>query len=132
MAKKTQTALDKELREKWFNIIKDYVSTLADDVMDTKSAAFTFPDVDAERNDRFVLVTIQIPKGDREKVNGVTVTTPYDGYAVAEEYSLKLKEQAEKKAKADENKRKKIAQDEAFRKAQAEIKAKKAERAKAE
>ena len=132
MAKKTQTALDKELREKWFNTFKEFALSLGEDVVDTKSAQFTFPVVDSDNNDRFIVVTVQVPKGDREKVNGVTVTTPYDGYAVAEEYSLKLKEQAEKKAKADEAKRKKIAQDEAFRKAQAEIKAKKAERSKAD
>ena len=60
------------------------------------------------------MLTCKIPTGANKG------TEPYDGYAMAEEYEMKLKEKAEKAKRAAEAKAKKIAKDEAYRKKKAE------------
>lgn len=124
MAKKTQTALDNELRAMYTEKVIELFTAQDEDVLRTGSSEIAFPVVDSEGNEKFVVISIKVPKGERK--DGYV---PYDGYSVAEEYAINQREKADKKAKADEAKRKKIAQDEAFRKKQAELKAKKAERA---
>lgn len=127
MAKKTQTALDNELRAMYTEKVIELFTAQEEDVLRTGSSEIAFPVVDSEGNEKFVVISIKVPKGERK--DGYV---PYDGYSVAEEYAINQREKADKKAKADEAKRKKIAQDEAFRKKQAELKAKKAERAEAD
>lgn len=127
MAKKTQTALDNELRAMYTEKVIELFTAQDEDVLRTGSSEIAFPVVDSEGNEKFVVISIKVPKGERK--DGYV---PYDGYSVAEEYAINQREKADKKAKADEAKRKKIAQDEAFRKKQAELKAKKAERAEAD
>lgn len=127
MAKKTPTALDNELRAMYTEKVVELFTAQDEDVLRTGSSEIAFPVVDSEGNEKFVVISIKVPKGERK--DGYV---PYDGYSVAEEYAINQREKADKKAKADEAKRKKIAQDEAFRKKQAELKAKKAERAEAE
>ncbi len=127
MAKKTQTALDNELRAMYTEKVIELFTAEDEDVLRTGSSEIAFPVVDSEGNEKFVVISIKVPKGERK--DGYV---PYDGYSVAEEYAINQREKADKKAKADEAKRKKIAQDEAFRKKQAELKAKKAERAEAD
>lgn len=127
MAKKTPTALDNELRAMYTEKVVELFTAQGEDVLRTGSSEIAFPVVDSEGNEKFVVISIKVPKGERK--DGYV---PYDGYSVAEEYSINQREKADKKAKADEAKRKKIAQDEAFRKKQSELKAKKAERAEAD
>lgn len=127
MAKKTPTALDNELRAMYTEKVIELFTAQDEDVLRTGSSEIAFPVVDSEGNEKFVVISIKVPKGERK--DGYV---PYDGYSVAEEYAINQREKADKKAKADEAKRKKIAQDEAFRKKQAELKAKKAERAEAD
>ena len=50
--------------------------------------------------------------------------TVYDGYAMAEEYELKLKTKADKARESAERKAKKVARDAEIRKRKAEISAK--------
>lgn len=127
MAKKTQTALDNELRAVYIEKVAELFKADGEEVLRTGSSEVAFPVVDSEGNEKFIVVSVKVPKGERK--DGYV---PYDGYSVAEEYEINQREKADKKAKADEAKRKKIAQDEAFRKKQAELKAKKAERAEAD
>lgn len=127
MAKKTQTALDNELRAVYIEKVAELFKADGEEVLRTGSSEVAFPVVDSDGNEKFVVVSVKVPKGERK--DGYV---PYDGYSVAEEYEINQREKAYKKAKADEAKRKKIAQDEAFRKKQAELKAKKAERAEAD
>lgn len=127
MAKKTPTALDNELRAVYTEKVIELFTAQDEDVLRTGSSEIAFPVVDSEGNEKFVVISIKVPKGERK--DGYV---PYDGYSVAEEYAINQREKADKKAKADEAKRKKIAQDEAFRKKQAELKAKKAERTEAD
>ena len=107
----------KQLREEVKTI---YVEKLIDffketeEVLRVGSNEIAFPVVDSEGNEDFIVLTCKIPTGANKG------TEPYDGYAMAEEYEMKLKEKAEKAKKAAEAKAKKIAKDEAYRKKKAE------------
>jgi len=133
MAKKSQTALDNELRVKYTEKIMEFLLSIGEDAMRIGSNQIGFPVVDDERNEKAIVITIKVPKGDWEKdKDGNKILTPYDVYSAEKAYQIDLQEKADRDAKANEAKRKKIAQDEAFRKKQAELKAKKAERAEAD
>lgn len=122
MAKKTQTALDNELRAVYIEKVAELFKADGEEVLRTGSSEVAFPVVDSEGNEKFIVVSVKVPKGERK--DGYV---PYDGYSVAEEYEINQREKAEKKAKADFEKAKKIAKDKAFREKQAELKAKRAE-----
>lgn len=79
-----------------------------EDVAITGSNEFNFPVVDAEGNEDFVVVKLVIPTGTRDGEE-------YDGFGARTDYTLKLKQKAEKAAKAAEAKAKKIARDEKAR-----------------
>lgn len=87
-----------------------------EDVGITASNEFNFPVVDAEGNEDFIVVKLVIPTGTREG-------DEYDGYGARNDYSIKMKEKAEKAAKAAEAKAKKIARDAKARAKKAEAKA---------
>lgn len=122
MAKKTQTALDNELRAVYIEKVAELFKADGEEVLRTGSSEVAFPVVDSDGNEKFIVVSVKVPKGERK--DGYV---PYDGYSVAEEYEINQREKAEKKAKADVEKAKKIAKDKAFREKQAELKAKRAE-----
>lgn len=90
--------------EKLIEFFKD-----SEDVLRVGSNEIAFPVVDSEGNEDFIVLTCKIPIGSNKG------TEPYDAYAMAEEYEMKLKQKAEKKAKADEAKKKKIERDKAYR-----------------
>lgn len=81
----------------------------SEDVLRVGSNEIAFPVVDSEGNEDFIVLTCKIPTGANKG------TEPYDGYAMAETYELKLKENAEKKAKAEEAKKRKIERDKKYR-----------------
>lgn len=122
MAKKTQTALDNELRAIYIEKVAELFKADGEEVLRTGSSEVAFPVVDSDGNEKFIVVSVKVPKGERK--DGYV---PYDGYSVAEEYEINQREKAEKKAKADVEKAKKIAKDKAFREKQAELKAKRTE-----
>ena len=122
MAKKTQTALDNELRAVYIEKVAELFKADGEEVLRTGSSEVAFPVVDSDGNEKFIVVSVKVPKGERK--DGYV---PYDGYSVAEEYEINQREKAEKKAKADVEKAKKIAKDKAFREKQADLKAKRAE-----
>lgn len=75
-----------------------------EDVGITASNEFNFPVTDAEGNEDFVVVKLVIPTGSREGEE-------YDGYGARNDYSMKMKEKAEKAVKAAEAKAKKMERD---------------------
>lgn len=87
--------------EKMASILKE----MGEDVGVTGSNEFNFPVVDSEGNEDFIVVKLVIPTGTRDGEE-------YDGYGARNDYTLKLKEKADKAAKAAEAKARKIAQDE--------------------
>lgn len=86
-----------------------------EDVLRVKSNEIAFPVVGCEGNEDFIVITVKVPTGADKGM------TPYDGYAMAEEYSMKLKEKEEKAKANAEKKAKKIKRDEEVRAKKKEI-----------
>ena len=102
------------LREGYLDAITYYLSK-EDEVLRVKSNEIAIPVVGCEGNEDWIVVTVKVPTGANKG------TEPYDGYAMAEEYEMKLKEKAQKKKDAEEKKARKIARDEEIRKKKKEI-----------
>ena len=98
------------------NYLTKLIETLAEteDVLRVKSNEIAFPVVGCEGNEDFIVITVKVPTGADKGM------TPYDGYAMAEEYEMKLKEKSEKAEKQKLAKEKKMKRD-------AELRAKKKE-----
>ena len=102
------------LKNEYLNKIIDLFKE-DEDVLKVKSNEISFPVVGCEGNEDFLVITVKIPTGADKGM------TPYDGYAMAEEYEMKLKEKEEKaKANAEKN-AKKIKRDEEIRQKKKEI-----------
>ena len=113
----SKKATNDALRNEWVAKMIEMLKAADEDVVLAGSNEIAIPCVDAEGEDSWVTITIKVPTGSRDG-------DPYDGYAMAQEYEMKLADKAAKAAKAAEEKARKIARDEAMR-------AKKAENAKA-
>ena len=104
----SEKQLNDVLKAKYYAIIEDALRAYGEEVMKVKSAEMAFPVVDDEQNEKTIVVNIKVPKGDRSG-------EPYDCYGEAESYSMHIREQAEKKAKAEKAKAEKIKRDEEYR-----------------
>lgn len=104
----SNTVLNDKLRAKYLPLISEALAALGEEVLQTKNNEIAFPVVDEDGNEKFVTVTIKVPKGDRSG-------EPYDGYGEADSYRLHIAEQAEKKAKAEKAKAEKIQRDIEYR-----------------
>jgi hypothetical protein len=105
---KSRRALQNELRLEYLGKIMDFLAK-EEDVLRTGSNELAFPVTDSEGNEEFIQIVVKVPTGSRDG-------EPYNGYRMAEEYSLKLKLQQEKAEKARIAKEKKIARDAQIRK----------------
>ena len=114
---KSRTQLRAKVKEEYVGKIWELLKN-EEELLRVGSNEIAFPVVDSEGNEDFVVLKITIPTGANKG------TEPYDGYAMAEDYALKIKIKAEEKAKKAKTKAEKIARDEKRRKAEAEIKAK--------
>ena len=81
-------------------------SGIGEEVLRVGSNELAFPVTDADGNEDFIVLVVKIPTGANKG------TEPYDGYAMAEDYELKVRAKEEKAKKAAEEKAKKIAKDE--------------------
>jgi len=95
--KRTPTAITNALRRSEFSKLTDLLTANGYEVLVTKGAQVACPVVDEEGNERFIRITLEVPKGDREG-------NVYDGYAEAQAFTA---DQAEKALKAEEVARKK-------------------------
>jgi len=106
----TKAQLENALRNDCLELLrKTFDNTYGCDVLSVSASELALPVTDAEGNEKWILVKVSIPRGTR---NGEGGYDPYDGYAVAEDYQMDLKEKAQKKTKAEEKKQAKIAADE--------------------
>ena len=92
---KTQKSLNDELRTLYMERVHNCLS-LEDEVLVVGANELAVPVVDTEGNEKWIVLTIKVPTGSRDG-------DAYDGYAMAEDYQLKL---ANKAAKAAEKERK--------------------------
>ena len=91
-----QKQITDSLRANWTATFMAFISNNYDtDVCQTAAGTFMFPTVDAAGEDRWVKVSIIIPK-DADEANG------NDGYALAHEYQLKQEVAEERARKAKE------------------------------
>lgn len=84
------------LRAQWLDTFKHFLEIQGEEVLQTASNEFAIPVVDAEGGEHFIVVTVKVPTGSRDG-------DAYDGYAVAQDYTMKCEE---RKAKAEEKARK--------------------------
>lgn len=103
--------LDGELREFYLQKIMEFFTNSGEEVLQTNSNECVFPCTDADKNDKWVQIVVKIPTGGRDGEG-------FDGYSLAEDYTLKLKTKEEKQKEAENKKMKKIAKDKAKREKQ--------------
>ena len=113
---KTKKQLHEGIRAKFLAAITEYLTAQGEEVLRTNSNEIAVPTLDEEGNEEFITLTFKVPTGSRDG-------DAYDGYSMAEDYQIKLREQAEKAAKAEAEKAKKIARDKAQREALAKARA---------
>jgi len=97
------------IRNKYVELLKEYLISLGEDVQTTKSNEFGFPVVGCEGNEDSVVVVVKVPTGANKGQE------PFDLYGEAEDYERKLKDKAEKAKRKEEEKAKKIARDKEIR-----------------
>ena len=102
------------LRNQYLNKIMNFFCD-DEEVLQVKSNEIAIPVVGCEGNEDFIVITVKVPTGANKG------TEPYDGYAMKQEYEMKLKEKREKAAAAAEKKEKKKARDEEIRRKKKEI-----------
>ena len=106
----TKAQLENAIRNDFLTAISDFISESREtDVLPVSASELAIPCLDAEGNEKWVLIKVSIPRGTR---NGEGGYDPYDGYSAAEDYQIEQADKAEKKAKAEEKKQAKIAADE--------------------
>ena len=106
----SKKSLRETLRARYMDIVRDALTAKEEDVLVVGSNEYAIPCVDADGNDEFVVITVKVPTGSRDG-------DAYDGYAMAEEYRIKLVAKAEREKERAEAKAKKIAKDTAKREA---------------
>ena len=106
----SKKSLRETLRARYMDIVRNALIGREEEVLVVGSNEYAIPCVDADGNDEFVVITVKIPTGSRDG-------DAYDGYAMAQEYRMKLAEKAEREKARAEAKAKKIAKDEERRKA---------------
>lgn len=106
----TKAQLETAIRNDFLTAISDFISESREtDVLPVSASELAVPCLDAEGNEKWVLIKVSIPRGTR---NGEGGYDPYDGYSAAEDYQIEQADKAEKKTKAEEKKQAKIAADE--------------------
>lgn len=101
MSKLTTT---NELRNQWVAKFKEFLENSGEQVLQTASGTIYIPTLDSEEEERWIKVSVIIPK-DATEENGT------DGYSLAKEYELKLEEQRKKAEDSERKKQAKIAKD---------------------
>ena len=113
---KSKKQLHEALRAKFISALSAWLTDKGEEVLRTNSNEVAIPVVDEEGNEEFILVTVKVPTGSRDG-------DAYDGYSMAEDYTLRLQANAEKAKKAEAEKVKKIARDAKMREQKAKAKA---------
>lgn len=112
----SEKSLREGLRRKYLDLVSQFLADKGEEVLMTGTNEIAIPCTDDEKNDEFVVITFKVPTGSRDG-------DAYDGYSMAEDFSMKQKEKAEKAAVAAAKKAEKIARDKAFREQKAKAKA---------
>lgn len=106
------------IRAQFLESVSAFLTAQDNEVLRVKSNEIALPVVGCEGNEDFLVITFKVPTGADKGM------TPYDGYAMAEDYEMSCKSKAEKARENAERKAKKMARDAEVRKRKAEISAK--------
>lgn len=107
------------IRAEFLEKVSEFLTKNGEEVLRVKSNEVAIPVVGCEDNEDFLVITFKVPTGANKG------TEPYDGYAEAESYELKLKTKAEKAKANAEKKARKMAKDAEIRAKRKEISEKK-------
>ena len=91
---KTTKVLNDEVRAQYMCAVREAMSAIGDEVLVVGSNELAIPVVDTEGNEKWVVVTVKVPTGSRDG-------DAYDGYAMAEDYRMRLEEKAAKQAERE-------------------------------
>lgn len=92
----SKESLDKAMRNEILSDLMQFIGEHYDvDVHQTGSSSFTFPVVDADRNEKFATIKVTIPRGQRDGLGGYV---PFNGYEAEEAYKDEVKEREAKAA----------------------------------
>lgn len=116
MATTSKTVLDNAIREKYIGMVKDFLSGAGEEVLITGSNEIALPCVDAEGNEKFIVLTFKVPTGTRGGES-------YNGYYEANDYAVHLALKEQKAKAAAEKKARKIEADKKAREEKARLKA---------
>ena len=103
------------LRESYLKTIIAQFENINEEVLRVKSNEIAIPVVGCEGNEDFIVITVKVPTGANKG------TEPYDGYSMAEEYEMKLKEKERKAKENAEKKKRKMERDAEIRRKKKEI-----------
>ena len=112
----SKTVLDNAIREKYMGLVKEFLTDAGEEVLITGSNEIALPCVDAEGNEKFIVLTFKVPTGTRGG-------EAYNGYDEASDYAAHVKEKEEKAKIAAEKKARKIEADKKLREEKARLKA---------
>ena len=93
----SKASLETALRTEFIQFVTSAIQEKYDtDVLPISASELAIPVLDAEGNEKFVLIKVSIPRGTR---NGEGSYDEYDGYGLAEDYKAELEaKQAKKEA----------------------------------
>ena len=91
---KTTKVLNDEVRAQYMTAVREAMSATGDEVLVVGSNELAIPVVDTEGNEKWVVVTVKVPTGSRDG-------DAYDGYAMAEDYRMRLADKAAKQAERE-------------------------------
>ena len=90
---KTQKSLNDELRAMYLERVHNCLSA-EDEVLVVGANELAVPVVDADGNEKWIVLTVKVPTGSRDG-------DAYDGYAMAEDYRMRQTAKAEKAAERE-------------------------------
>lgn len=113
---KTKAQLHEGIRAKYMEAVSKLLAENGEEVLRTNSNEIAIPCLDEDGNEEFLVLVFKVPTGSRDG-------EAYDGYSMAEEYAIKVRQQAEKAEKAKAEKARKVEKDKAMREQKAKAKA---------
>lgn len=99
-----KTELETELKKRFFDVITKALTEQGEEILQIDKATFCIPTLDAEGDEAWVRVKVDIPHGQRGG-------DAFDGYAEKENFLLEMRMKAEKNARIAEEKARKIERD---------------------
>lgn len=92
----SKATLENNLRNYVLSCIKELIENgLESEALPVSASEIAVPLIDDEKNEKFVLIKVSVPRGTR---NGQGSYDPYDGYAASEAYLLEQESKAQEKA----------------------------------